>query len=364
MREYKELSSECTISYCPRRVTNLLLNLRSEKDNTLPTFAMKGKIPVNNPPSKENLMNFIIWNVRGVTSSSFRRQCEAMVKMHKPAILVLLETRIGEHKRLTKVLKFDSQIPSAATGLSGGIVIMWEKDLLKLSDISMTSQSIHVMVQTELTNISRSMKGDWVIWGDFSEILKASEKLGGRGINLSRVNAFQKCLDHCNMVDLGYKGRKYTWTNTREARQMFGQYLLDHEILHVSVTHIPRTKSDHCPLQLRLDNSLNSGLDNPFRLEPVWCGHPTFQNLVKSCFDSPLDLSNPINSFQKEAVEWNKNTFGNIFQKVRKILARLNGIQKFVAYPYNHFLWNLEAKLLKEYEVILKVEEDFWKTKS
>ncbi|KAK4716499.1 hypothetical protein R3W88_014837 [Solanum pinnatisectum] len=53
-------------------------------------------------------MNFIIWNVRGASSSNFRHQCEAMVKMHKLVMLVLLETRMGEHKRLTEVLKFNS----------------------------------------------------------------------------------------------------------------------------------------------------------------------------------------------------------------------------------------------------------------
>ncbi|KAK4720043.1 hypothetical protein R3W88_018381 [Solanum pinnatisectum] len=69
-----------------------------------------------------------------------------MVKLHKPAMLVLLETRLGEHKRLTEVMHFDSQIQSTAIGLSGGIVIMWKKDMLKLSDIVITSQSIHVMI--------------------------------------------------------------------------------------------------------------------------------------------------------------------------------------------------------------------------
>ncbi|KAK4734726.1 hypothetical protein R3W88_008987 [Solanum pinnatisectum] len=40
-------------------------------------------------------MNFIIWNVRGTNNANFRCHCEAMVKMHKPVMLVLLETRMG-----------------------------------------------------------------------------------------------------------------------------------------------------------------------------------------------------------------------------------------------------------------------------
>ncbi|KAH0716625.1 hypothetical protein KY290_012901 [Solanum tuberosum] len=62
----------------------------------------KGKGPMTTPPLMSNMMNFIIWNVRCANSASFRSQCEPMVKLHKPVMLVLLETRLGEHKRLTK----------------------------------------------------------------------------------------------------------------------------------------------------------------------------------------------------------------------------------------------------------------------
>ncbi|KAK4717556.1 hypothetical protein R3W88_015894 [Solanum pinnatisectum] len=120
--------------------------MKAQKEKNGPFQVEKGKYPIHNPHKETPLMNFIIWNVMGANSANFRRQCEAMVKMHKPTMLVLLETRMGEHKRLTEVLKFDSQIQSAAVGLSGGIVIMWKKDTLKLSDISITSKSIHVMV--------------------------------------------------------------------------------------------------------------------------------------------------------------------------------------------------------------------------
>lgn len=70
-----------------------------------------------------------------------------MLKMHKPAMLVLLETRMAEHHRLTKSFNFDSQIQSSANGQSGVIVIMWKKSILKLENISITHRGIHVMVK-------------------------------------------------------------------------------------------------------------------------------------------------------------------------------------------------------------------------
>lgn len=70
-----------------------------------------------------------------------------MDKMHKRAMLVLLETRMTEHKRLAEEFKFDSPIQSSIVGLSGGIAIMYKEDSLKLDNISITSQGIHLMVK-------------------------------------------------------------------------------------------------------------------------------------------------------------------------------------------------------------------------
>lgn len=58
-------------------------------------------------------------------------------------------------------------------------------------------------------------KGPWIIGGDFNEILHSIEKFGGRSINNSRSNQFTDCINYCNLVDLGFKDSKYTWTNKR-----------------------------------------------------------------------------------------------------------------------------------------------------
>lgn len=63
-------------------------------------------------------MNFIIWNARGANSNGFRRQYAEMVKMHKLAMLVLLETRMTEHKHMIHELAFSVKIQSPAIGIS------------------------------------------------------------------------------------------------------------------------------------------------------------------------------------------------------------------------------------------------------
>ena len=50
---------------------------------------------------------------------------------------------------------------------------------------------------------------------------------------------------------------------------------------------------------------------------------------------------------------WNKLHYGNIFTKKRKIMARLNGIQRAVAVRPSSSLLDLENNLLKELDVVL-----------
>lgn len=51
--------------------------------------------------------------------------------------------------------------------------------------------------------------------GDFNDIFKANEKLGGRSLNHRRACKLWSNLNHCNLLDLGYKGTRFTWSNNR-----------------------------------------------------------------------------------------------------------------------------------------------------
>ncbi|KAL4609732.1 hypothetical protein ACB092_08G002500 [Castanea dentata] len=51
----------------------------------------------------------------------------------------------------------------------------------------------------------------WLCAGDFNEILKADEKLGGRFRPIRQMEASREVLDECEFKDLGYVGGKYTW---------------------------------------------------------------------------------------------------------------------------------------------------------
>ena len=69
-------------------------------------------------------------------------------------------------------------------------------------------------------------------------------------------------------------------------------------------------------------------------------------------------------NFPKKASTWNKLQFGNILSRKKNTIARLNSIQKVVYVKPSTFLLNLEKELMKELDIILRQEEEFWALKS
>ena len=71
-----------------------------------------------------------------------------------------------------------------------------------------------------------------------------------------------------------------------------------------------------------------------------------------------------IEVFSNQAKLWNKNEFGNIFQKKKRVLAWLDGVQRALANQHSSSLVALENQLIKELDVVLEQEKDLWALKS
>lgn len=64
-----------------------------------------------------------------------------------------------------------------------------------------------------------------------------------------------------------------------------------------------------------------------------------------------------VKKFTNQIDHWNKNEFGDIFKRKRKILARLSGIQKALEMHQTRNLLKLETNLSKQLDDILNQEE-------
>ncbi|XP_024156202.1 uncharacterized protein LOC112164205 [Rosa chinensis] len=96
----------------------------------------------------------------------------------------------------------------------------------------------------------------------------------------------------------------------------------------------------------------------------MWFSHSNYSEFVSSTWNALSgDLPSKINALCAALSQWNKEVFGHLFQRKRKLLARIGGIQKARDRYENPFLINLETDLIKEYEDIRDQENLFWRQK-
>ncbi|XP_050280312.1 uncharacterized protein LOC126721302 [Quercus robur] len=231
-------------------------------------------------------MNIIIWNCRGVPKPTFQSHVRELVRNHDRAILVLMETKIGGERarEISSRLSFDGAAHTDTIGYAGGLWMLWKSDKVEVSTLASTEQEIHVVVKVmnsnsswlftaiyaslrsaerhifwdNLNKVAELHNMPWVVAGDFNEPLLDEDKYGGRVVSVNRSLLFKECLDNCGMIDIGFSGPRFTWTNKREVQALI-QERIDRFFVNASwcllypdakVVHLTRCNSDHCPVML------------------------------------------------------------------------------------------------------------------
>ena len=95
----------------------------------------------------------------------------------------------------------------------------------------------------------------------------------------------------------------------------------------------------------------------------MWLSHKDFPAVVREAWTGMDDNLEGAISCDR-AQKWNKEIFGNVFLRKKKILNRLLGIQKALAYRPSSFLIDLQEQVTEEYNQILILEEEMWAMKS
>lgn len=86
---------------------------------------------------------------------------------------------------------------------------------------------------------------------------------------------------------------------------------------------------------------------------------PDFQWVVEENWGQPSPLPEALDSFQNTLADWNKTMFGNIFTNKKRILRRLDGVQRSLASTPTPGLLKLEARPREELNAVLQHEESF-----
>ena len=71
----------------------------------------------------------------------------------------------------------------------------------------------HFISWSTLRRLKAKYSMPWLCAGDFNEITRAHEKLGGRLRLEHQMQDFKDAFNECGFQDLGSKGNKFTWCN-------------------------------------------------------------------------------------------------------------------------------------------------------
>ncbi|KAL6204037.1 hypothetical protein ACLB2K_021307 [Fragaria x ananassa] len=307
------------------------------------------------------MFKLLCWNVRGAGGKSFRSSISDLINLHKMDILVICEPRVpfAKAKRFLKKHGFPDAEIEEARGFSRAIWVLFYKNKIIVSFVDSNPQSVTVNVKVNnhawlltalyaspthsvrsliwnyLSEFASSVHLPWLIIGDFNDLYSSADKNGGS--LAGKFGGMRSWVDSFGLVDLGFQGPEFTWTDKRVRERLDRSFCTDAwriMFLEAFVQHLPRMKSDHCPLLLQLFfNVVSLGINKPFRFQAMWFQQEFYNDFVKD--------------------KWQSYN-GDVHCKVNKLVGDLQE-------------WNskvLEEELIKEYELLRDQEAMYWQQKS
>ncbi|KAL7223854.1 hypothetical protein ACSBR1_025335 [Camellia fascicularis] len=165
-------------------------------------------LPSHNIPS----MDLLVWTCRGAGNKRFKRNLRELVQIHKPDIIVLMETKVEltTIRMFFNCMGFTTSTHVDPVGQSGGIWMLWKP-------------TVRDELWDHLEALAQTMKEPWLVAGDFNDFTSANEKRSlykSNSQSLSqdqrRSQKFNERLNNCKLMDLGCTGPSLTCSNNHQ----------------------------------------------------------------------------------------------------------------------------------------------------
>ncbi|KAG7558925.1 Ribonuclease H-like superfamily [Arabidopsis thaliana x Arabidopsis arenosa] len=337
--------------------------------------------------------------VGGANKPNFRRSIRYLLKKFETDILALFETHAeGERAgRICQRLGFENSFRVDAIGQSGGIWLLWRSRVGTVEIVESSTQFIHAKVIGEsecvdlvvvyaaptvsrrsglwgqLKDVVNRVAGPLILGGDFNTILRLDERTGGSGRLSPDSLAFGEWINELSLIDLGFKGGKYTWRRGRmestfvakRLDRVFGCAQARLKWQEAVVSHLPFLSSDHVPLFIQLAPEMRCDpRRRPFRFEAAWLSHESFKELLTNSWNPNVSTPQALEGLQRTLRKWNKEVFGDIHLRKEKLLGDIKVIQDRLVDIQTDELLAEEEQLLKNLDLLLEQEETLWFQKS
>lgn len=92
-----------------------------------------------------------------------------------------------------------------------------------------------------------------------------------------------------------------------------------------NVLVLPRVRSDHHPILVELEELRGrvKGVERSFRFDTAWLQHNEFADFVRKSWEAGIEVPKALEGLSTQLKVWNRVVYGNIFQRKRRVLARL-----------------------------------------
>ncbi|KAL0446010.1 UNVERIFIED_CONTAM: hypothetical protein Slati_1728900, partial [Sesamum latifolium] len=312
-----------------------------------------------------HIMNCFVWNCQGLGGPGTVRQLCEMIRTHNPSLVFLIETKSGKRRADSLKNRLNMyEIHVDAIGRSGGLLLLWNKDV-RASLLSYSSAHIDILVYQDDCL--------WQFTGFYghpdAESLSSSNWL---------LRDFRAVLADTNLHDLGYVGPKYTWCNNHEyphtVRCRLDRGLADARwrslFPSAQVSHLSSTYSDHYPLLVELaprPQPQHFTHNRPWRFEAFWVKSTECEEIIRESWNTSRasslnqDLWQNLESCRLGLLTWSKKYFAQHHRRIHFLECQLAELKRG---PLSAFAKRQCSVLQSELDCSLRDEETKWRQRA
>lgn len=205
--------------------------------------------------------------------------------------------------------------------------------------------------------------GPACLMGDFNAI-SSNEKEGGNSSFSTNNREFRQWIHGSGLIDMGYQGPAYTWSNKQGAQTLITERL-DRVLVNLqwhqnfpkaSIFHLPRFSSDHMPILLRM-NSTFRNKPLPFRCEAWWSLDVSFQSLCQNLTpQKELPWPDLQKEFKSRVKKWQSGMKSppKMLADLESQMAQLNSTPRATANAEK------EKEIQEQHQTVLAMNEYYW----
>ena len=183
-------------------------------------------------------MNCLAWNYRGLGNLHTGRELVEIIRAKDPVVVFLAETLTDDARLevIQRSIGFDHRWVVPRVGRGGGLVLYWKASINLMVEDS-NKYYIDAVIDKNKENewrltgfygepgtarrheawdklraLNMQPEKPWLCYGDFNEIIRQDEKLGGTRRPHNQMQQFREVMDECGFMDMGFEGSKYTWS--------------------------------------------------------------------------------------------------------------------------------------------------------